>query len=79
MKKLQIIIALLATLFSFLAASAQGEWKWANYWSGNGGTANEYYNQIVKTALDEAGNIYVFGTWTWWSFSTPAVPPRASK
>ena len=56
------LFAFLMTSFLTLPpASAQGEWKWANYWSGNGGTANQYYNQIVKTALDEAGNIYVFG------------------
>ena len=61
MKKLQIIIALLATLFSFFTASAQGEWKWANYWSGSGGYPTDYYNQVVNTAFDESGNIYVFG------------------
>ena len=60
-KQIPIFVALFATLFSFLAASAQGEWKWANYWSGSGGTPDEYYNQIVNTAFDESGSIYVFG------------------
>ena len=37
MKKTQITLALFATLFITLTASAQGEWKWAHYWTGNGG------------------------------------------
>ena len=61
MKKTQITLALLATLFITLTASAQGEWKWANYWSGTGGNPAQYYNDIVKTSFDEEGNIYVFG------------------
>ena len=60
-KLLPLFVATLATLFSFLSASAQGEWKWANYWSGTGGNPAQYYNDIVKTSFDEEGNIYVFG------------------
>ena len=60
-KQILILVATLSTLFITLTASAQGEWKWANYWSGSGGSSNSYYNRIVQTAFDEAGNIYVFG------------------
>ena len=54
-------MTLFATLFSFLAASAQGEWKWANYWSGTGGSSANIFNTITRTAFDEEGNIYVLG------------------
>ena len=54
-------IALLIVIFTFSTASAQGEWKWANYWSGEGGFSYQYYNRIIKTAFDEDGYIYVFG------------------
>ena len=54
-------IALLIVFFTFSTASAQGEWKWANYWSGEGGFSYQYYNRIIKTAFDEDGYIYVFG------------------
>ena len=54
-----VLSALFADIFS--TASAQGEWKWANYWSGSGGYPTDYYNQVVNTAFDESGNIYVFG------------------
>ncbi len=58
-KQILFLVATLATLFTIQTASAQGEWKWANYWSGtDGGGA---YNEIVQTAFDEDGNIYVFG------------------
>ena len=67
-KQIPLFFAILATLFTIQTASAQGEtasaqgeWKWANYWSGSGGSSNSYYNRIVQTAFDEAGNIYVFG------------------
>ena len=40
--KLSLFVATLATLFSFLAASAQGEWKWAHYWTGGDGTLGSY-------------------------------------
>jgi hypothetical protein len=62
MKKTQITLALLATLFSLLTASAQGEWKWAHYWSGNDESASNYYNKIINTAFDDDGNIYVYGS-----------------
>ena len=58
-KQILFLFATLSTLFITLTSSAQGEWKWANYWSGtDGGGA---YNEIVQTAFDENGNIYVFG------------------
>ena len=60
-KQIPIFMALFATLFTFLTASAQGEWKWAHYWSGTGGTSSDLYNNVTKTAFDEDGNIYVFG------------------
>ena len=61
MKKryLPLFVATLATLFITLTASAQGEWKWAHYWSGNG---NNIFNKVINTAFDEEGNIYVYGT-----------------
>ena len=64
MKKTQITLALFATLFSFLTASAQGEWKWANYWTGNDDPLNSTnpYNYVVRTAFDDDGNVYVFGS-----------------
>ena len=58
-KQTPLFFAILATLFTIQTASAQGEWKWANYWSGTDG--NGYSNRTVQTAFDEAGNIYVFG------------------
>ena len=58
----KLFIAIFATLFSFLTAFAQGEWKWANYWSGSGGTSSVFFNHISNTAFDEEGFIYVFGT-----------------
>ena len=64
MKKrhLPLFVATLATLFSFLTTSAQGEWKWAHYWTGNGGNYSEIFNNVTNTAFDEEGNIYVYGT-----------------
>lgn len=53
------------TLFLLLLqipASAQGEWKWAHYWSGGDGSFGDYFNNITNTAFDEEGNIYVYGT-----------------
>ncbi len=53
------------TLFLLLLqipASAQGEWKWAHYWSGGDGSYGDYFNNITNTAFDEEGNIYVYGT-----------------
>ena len=62
MKKTQITLALLATLFTFLTASAQGEWKWAHYWSGTDGLSNTFNNTITNTAFDEDENFYVYGS-----------------
>lgn len=42
--------------------SAQGEWKWAHYWTGSGGDLNNIFNNVTNTAFDEEGNIYVYGT-----------------
>ena len=60
--QLSLFVATLATLFSFLAASAQGEWKWANYWTGNEELGSHETNRVVRTAFDDDGNIYVFGS-----------------
>ena len=60
--QLSLFVATLATLFSFLSASAQGEWKWAHCWTGSGGNLNNIFNNITNTAFDEEGNIYVYGT-----------------
>ncbi|MBP5496696.1 MAG: hypothetical protein J6X98_05955, partial [Bacteroidales bacterium] len=60
-KQLPLFVATLATLFVTLAASAQGEWKWAHCWSGVAGAPSDYYNTITKTAFDEDGNIYIWG------------------
>ena len=56
--------ASLATLVLTLSASAQGEWKWANYWTGNDDPLNSTnpYNYVVRTAFDDDGNVYVFGS-----------------
>ena len=61
-KQLSFFVALFAAFFTFLTASAQGEWKWAHYWSGGDGSYGDYYNKIINTAFDEDGNIYVYGT-----------------
>ena len=61
-KQIHIFVAMLATLFLTLTASAQGEWKWAHYWSGGDGSFGDYYNEITNTAFDDEGNIYVYGT-----------------
>jgi len=59
--QLSLFVATLATLFVTFSASAQGEWKWANYWSGTGGSSANIFNTITRTAFDEEGNIYVLG------------------
>ena len=61
-KQLSLFVATLATLFITLTASAQGEWKWAHYWTGGDGSYGDYYNKIINTAFDDEGNIYVYGT-----------------
>ena len=55
---------LMTSFLAFLTASAQGEWKWANYWTGNDDPLNSTnpYNYIVRTAFDDDGNVYVFGS-----------------
>ena len=60
--QLPLFVATLTTLFITLTASAQGEWKWAHYWSGTDGLSNAYYNTITNTAFDEDGNFYVYGS-----------------
>ena len=59
--QLSLFVATLATLFITLAASAQGEWKWAHWWSGTGGEPGQLYNYVTNTAFDENGNIYIWG------------------
>jgi len=63
-KQIPLFFAILATLFFTLTASAQGEWKWANYWTGNDDPldSNNPYNYVVRTAFDDDGNVYVFGS-----------------
>ena len=61
-KQIHIFVAMLATLFITLTVSAQGEWKWAHFWSGGDGSFGDYYNEITNTAFDDEGNIYVYGT-----------------
>ena len=61
-KQLSLFVATFATLFITLSASAQGEWKWAHYWTGGDGSYGDYYNKIINTAFDDDGNIYVYGT-----------------
>ena len=60
MKRITILAIAIAAV---LSASAQGEWKWANYWTGNDDPLNSYnpYNYVVRTAFDDDGNVYVYG------------------
>ena len=60
--QLSLFVATLATLFITLTASAQGEWKWAHYWSGTDAAVNQLFNFITNTAFDEEGNLYVYGS-----------------
>ena len=62
--KILFQILVLSTLFAvvFSTASAQGEWKWAHYWTGSGGDLTNIFNNITNTAFDEEGNVYVYGT-----------------
>lgn len=57
-----VFTLLMTSFLAFPTASAQGEWKWAHYWTGGGGNLNEVFNKITNTAFDEEGNIYVYGT-----------------
>ena len=54
-KQIPLFFAILATLFFTLTASAQGEWKWAHYWSGRDGFLTDYYNTVSRTAFDDEG------------------------
>ena len=56
------LIPFLALALLYVTATAQGEWKWAHYWSGGDGSYNDYYNYITNTAFDDEGNIYVYGS-----------------
>ena len=64
MKKISLVKVIMAVAFLATAfpASAQGEWKWAKWWSGTDGLSNAYYNTITNTAFDEDGNFYVYGS-----------------
>ena len=64
MKKHFTLIFTLFLLLLQIPASAQGEWKWANYWTGNDDLLNpsHAYNYVVRTAFDDDGNVYVFGS-----------------
>ena len=57
-----LCLILLQTVF--FSTSAQGEWKWANYWTGNDDplNSNTPFNHVVRTAFDDDGNVYVFGS-----------------
>lgn len=59
--KVIMVVAFLAAAFP---AFAQGEWKWANYWTGNDDPLNSNIpaNYVVRTAFDDNGNVYVFGS-----------------
>jgi len=67
MKKNYLIYTIFFTLFIFLSnlhAQEDGEWVWAKAYSGY---ENPFYtpvlsNSIVKSAFDEAGNVYILGT-----------------
>ena len=55
------LIPFLALALLYVTATAQGEWKWAHYWTGQDGSYNAYYNYITNTAFDDEGNLYVYG------------------
>ena len=58
------ITPFLAFVLLIATATAQGEWKWAHYWTGTDATSNytNYYNYITNTAFDDEGNLYVYGS-----------------
>ena len=68
MKKNYPVFTTFFALFAFLSnlyAQEDGEWLWAKAYSGHG---NQYHdalrsNSIVKSAFDEAGNVYILGTY----------------
>ena len=49
------ITPFLAFVLLIATATAQGEWKWAHYWTGGDGSYNDYYNYITNTAFDDEG------------------------
>ena len=55
------ITPFLAFVLLLATATAQGEWKWAHYWTGQDGNYSDYHNYITNTAFDDEGNIYVYG------------------
>ena len=55
-----MLAAFLLSCFAMPVATAQGEWKWANSWTGTEGNGNTY-NYISNIAFDNDGNIYVWG------------------
>ena len=57
-----VCLILLQTVF--FGTYAQGEWQWANFWTGNDDplSSTNAYNYVVKTAFDDEGNIYAFGS-----------------
>ena len=56
------ITPFLAFVLLIATATAQGEWKWAHYWSGQDGSYSNYFNYIANTAFDDEGNLYVYGS-----------------
>jgi hypothetical protein len=62
MKKNRLLKTFLVAMLmaAALPAFPQGEWKWANYWTGNDGSGSTF-NHVVSTAIDDDGNVYVFG------------------
>jgi hypothetical protein len=56
------ITPFLAFVLLLATATAQGEWKWAHYWTGSDGAYPSYYNYITNTAFDDEGNLYVYGS-----------------
>ncbi|MBP5662878.1 MAG: T9SS type A sorting domain-containing protein [Bacteroidales bacterium] len=57
-----VCLILLQTVF--FDTYAQSEWQWANFWTGNDDplSSTNAYNYVVKTAFDDEGNIYAFGS-----------------
>ena len=60
----RIAFACFIIICSFQTIHAQGNWLWANYWTGNDDplSSTNAYNYVVKTAFDDEGNIYAFGS-----------------
>ena len=56
------ITPFLAFVLLIATATAQGEWKWAHYWTGQDGTttSTSYHNYISNSAFDDEGNLYVY-------------------